>query len=165
MLGAAGRLGHARLPMRLSRQARYAVTGAFDVAYNGHGRAVQVRVVGERQGIPRAFLEQIFQRLRKAGLVEGKRGPGGGYRLARPPERIDLRAIVEAVDGPLAAADATPAQRPRGAALSRGPDFLWPALAGELADVLASTTLADLCTQAARAGVPREAPPGYEYQI
>ena len=81
--------------MRLSQQAQYAIYGMFDLAYNGSRAPVQVRVVGERQRIPARFLEQIFQRLRKADLVRGKRGPGGGYVLARPASEISLRDIQE----------------------------------------------------------------------
>ena len=58
-------------------------------------------MIGERQRIPARYLEQIFQRLRRAELVRGKRGPGGGYVLARPAAAITLRHIVEAVEGPL----------------------------------------------------------------
>src|SRR5688500_6235364 len=74
--------------MRLSLQVQCAICSVFDLAYNGHGEPVQVRVVSERQGIPARYLEQIFRRLRRAELVLSKRGPGGGYTLARPPSRI-----------------------------------------------------------------------------
>ena len=90
------------LEMRLSLQVQYAICSVFDLAYNGQGEPVQVRVVSQRQGIPARYLEQIFRRLRRAELVLSKRGPGGGYTLARPPARITLRDVVEAVEGPLA---------------------------------------------------------------
>ena len=77
--------------MRLSLQVRYAICGVFDLAYNGHGEPVQVRVISERQGIPTRYLEQIFRRLRQGQIVLSKRGPGGGYTLARPPAEITLR--------------------------------------------------------------------------
>jgi Rrf2 family protein len=148
--------------MRFSLQARYAICGVFDLAYNGHGAAVQVRVIGERQGIPTRYLEQIFQRLRRAGLVAGKRGPGGGYTLARPASELDLRSVVEAVEGQLA-----PFASERGApaAPSSGPDFLWDELTERLGAVLADVTVEDLCRRAAREAVPRAALEGYEYQI
>ena len=85
--------------MRFSRQVQYALCGIFDLAYNGAGGPVRVQTIGERQRIPHRFLEQIFQRLRKAELVAGKRGPGGGYVLTRSPEKISLREVVEAVEG------------------------------------------------------------------
>jgi Rrf2 family protein len=140
--------------MRLSHQVQYAICGAFDLAYNGRGAPVQIRVISERQAIPSRYLEQIFQRLRRAGLVTSKRGPGGGYTLSRSPARISLREVVEAVEGPVAdalrmkpppAADATPFR----------PAFLWALLADRIGGVLDETSLEMLCTAAARADVER----------
>jgi len=149
--------------MRLSLQVHYAICGIFDLAYNGQGELVQVRVVGERQGIPTRYLEQIFQRLRKADLIVGKRGPGGGYTLSRPAAKITLREIVEAVEGPLGeaegwgdVADDVGANRP---------DFLWPELASGFARVLNDTTLEQLCRRAAQAAVRRAHPEAVSYQI
>ena len=142
-------LGAVRLPL----QVQYAICGAFDLAYNGHGEPVQIRVISERQSVPARYLEQIFQRLRRAGLVSSKRGPGGGYTLARPPAEITLREIVEAVEGPLADAlrmDPAPRDGP-----DFRPDFLWSDLATRIADALDATTLEDLCRDAARARVER----------
>ena len=87
--------------MRFSLQVQYAICGSFDLAYNGGGKPVQIRVISERQAVPVRYLEQIFQRLRRAGLVDSKRGPGGGYTLARPAAEVSLREIVEALEGPL----------------------------------------------------------------
>ena len=78
----------------LSSQIRYAISGIFDLAYNAELKPVQLRIIGERQNIPARYLEQIFQRLRKAGLVQGKRGPGGGYTLLRGTTEITLRDVV-----------------------------------------------------------------------
>ena len=88
--------------VRFSLQVHYAICGVFDLAYNGRGERVSIQTISERQAIPTRYLEQIFQRLRRADIVTSKRGPGGGYGLSRDPARIDLREIVEAVEGPLA---------------------------------------------------------------
>ena len=149
--------------MRLSLQVHYAICGMFDLAYNGQGDLVQVRVIGERQGIPTRYLEQIFQRLRKADLIVGKRGPGGGYALARPPARITLREVVEAVEGPLGAAEGW-AESGGEAGHSR-PDFVWAELAEGFARVLSETTLEQLCRRAAQAAVRRVHPEPLSYQI
>ena len=141
--------------VRLSLQVQYAVCGAFDLAYNGHGEPVQVRVISARQGVPTRYLEQIFVRLRRAGLVLSKRGPGGGYTLARPAASISLRELVEAVEGPLADTLVTNDEAPA-AARSRRPEFLWPDLAGHLAETLEQTSLEDLCREALRRQLPRE---------
>jgi len=151
--------------MRFSLQVRYAICGMFDLAYNGHGEPVQVRVISERQRIPTRYLEQIFQRLRRAGLVEGKRGPGGGYTLARPASELTLLAVAEAVEGPLAPFSEVIAEPDEEGASAHRPDFLWAGLTRSLAEVLAGVSLDDLCRQAARGSVPRAPVEGYEYQI
>lgn len=150
--------------MRLSQQAQYAICGMFDLAYGHRDAPVQVRVIGERQRIPERYLEQIFQRLRKAELVRGKRGPGGGYVLARPAEEITLRDILEAVEGPLAdgLAQGPP---PRDRRSAHRPNFLWRELCARIEDVFEARTLADLCTRASAAGVQPPAPDAPEYHI
>ncbi|MDJ0787004.1 MAG: Rrf2 family transcriptional regulator [Myxococcota bacterium] len=150
--------------MRLSHQAQYAICGMFDLAYNGEGRPVQVRVIGERQGIPGRYLEQIFQRLRRARLVQGKRGPGGGYVLARPPAEITVREILEAVEGPLRerlAAD-LPAE---GSAAEHRPAFVWAELASRVEGALADLSLAHLCRRAAADAVRRAHDDSLDYHI
>ena len=135
-----------------SFQIQYAICGVFDLAYNGQGEPVQVRVIGERQGIPARYLEQIFQKLRRAGLVASKRGPGGGYTLARPASEITLRQVVEAVEkrkGRRTRPGATPDEE------GFGPTFLWSELADGFDAVLEGTTLESLCRDAARHDVPR----------
>lgn len=136
--------------MRFSLQIQYAICGIFDIAYHGEGVPVQIRVISERQGIPARYLEQIFQRLRRAGLVTSKRGPGGGYTLARLPSEIDLRAIVEAVEGPVDVAPGVDAEAP-----VHRPDFFWAGLSDQLATLLEETTIESLCSAALRAEVPR----------
>lgn len=148
--------------MRLSHQTRYAICALFDLAYNAQGQAVQVRVISERQGIPTRYLEQIFQRLRKAGLVTSKRGPGGGYRLARVPAKITLLDAVEAVEGPLSVGDAESAAETGG---EYSPAFLWPRVMDRFGDVLEAETLESICRGAARAAVPRAGAESVTYQI
>lgn len=148
--------------MRFSLQVQYAICGVFDLAYNGQGEPVQIRVISERQAIPARYLEQIFQRLRRAELVMSKRGPGGGYTLARSPAEITLREVVEAVEGPLEeAADMEPA----GAGPSLRPDFLWRSLAARLGDVLDQTSIEDLCREAVRSDIDRAHPGAPMYFI
>ena len=140
--------------MRFSLQVRYAICGVFDLAYNGHGDPIQVRAISARQAIPVRYLEQIFQRLRRAGIVGSKRGPGGGYSLARPATELTLRHVVEAVEGSLVEAlDLEPGEV--GEAGSYRPDFLWRQLADRLGDALDVVTIDSLCREAARAGIPR----------
>ena len=149
--------------MRLSLQVQYAICGVFDLAYNGQGSPVQIRVISERQAIPARYLEQIFQRLRRAEVVSSKRGPGGGYTLARPPAEITLRDVVAAVEGPLE--EALAMEAPEAGASSLRPDFLWGELAERMAALLDETSLEDLCRAAARADVARAHPDAPMYFI
>jgi Rrf2 family protein len=135
--------------MRITRQVRYAVYGVFDLAYNGEDRPVAVQEIAHRQRVPARYLEQILQRLRRAGLVESKRGPGGGYVLASSPSEITLADIVAAVEGSvLEAAEAGPDVDER-------PDFIWLLMETTVGKVLGGINLAEVCREAAQRGVPR----------
>ena len=87
--------------MRLSTKGRYAVMAMTDLARHGAGRAVSLAEIAARQEISLSYLEQLFARLRRGGLVSSVRGPGGGYRLARPAGETSIAEIVLAVDEPL----------------------------------------------------------------
>jgi len=90
--------------MRLTSKGRYAVMAMADLAANGGGvRAVPLQEVAQRQDISLSYLEQLFARLRRAGLVSGVRGPGGGYRLSRPASAILASDIISAVNEPIKA--------------------------------------------------------------
>ncbi len=140
--------------MRFSLQVQYAICGSFDLAYNGGGAPVQIRVISERQAIPARYLEQIFQRLRRAGLIQSKRGPGGGYTLARAPEEISLREIIESLEGPLAEGLEMASPDDVSQAVFR-PSFVWGVIADRLEDALSEISLDTLCKQAARANLRR----------
>ena len=143
---------HLWASMRFSLQVQYAICGSFDLAYNGGGRPVQIRVISERQAIPARYLEQIFQRLRRAELIRSKRGPGGGYTLARAPEEISLLEIIEALEGPLSENLEMSAPDDPSHAVYR-PNFIWDAVAERLADALSEISLDALCKQAVRANL------------
>ncbi len=83
--------------MRLTTKGRYAVTAMLDLALHQRGEPVSVYDVAERQGISTAYLEQLFARMRRAGLLESVRGPGGGYQFARSIDDISVSDIVTAV--------------------------------------------------------------------
>jgi Rrf2 family protein len=135
--------------MRATQQLRYAIYGVFDLAYNGTSRPIPLQEIGRRQGIPGRYLEQIFQKLRRAGLVRSKRGPGGGYLLATSPDQISLADVVLAVQGVLL----TMSERPDGPAES--PDFVWEEIRDGLRNTLEHCSFADLCREAAARGVNR----------
>lgn len=84
--------------MKLTSKGRYAVTAMLDLALHVENGPVTLAGISERQGISLSYLEQLFTRLRKSGLVASTRGPGGGYSLARPAHEIAIAEVVTAVD-------------------------------------------------------------------
>jgi Rrf2 family iron-sulfur cluster assembly transcriptional regulator len=84
--------------MRLSTKGRYAVTAMIDLALHDREGPVTLAEISKCQDISLSYLEQLFAKLRRGGLVEGVRGPGGGYRLSRPSNSITVADIVCAVD-------------------------------------------------------------------
>ncbi|MEO6974804.1 MAG: Fe-S cluster assembly transcription factor [Gallionella sp.] len=87
--------------MRLTTKGRFAVTAMADLAMRGGKAPVTLAAISERQKISLSYLEQLFGKLRRNKIVESVRGPGGGYYLARPSNKISIAAIVIAVDEPL----------------------------------------------------------------
>lgn len=133
--------------MHLSTKGRYAVMAMADLARVGAGesaRAVSLAEIAARQAISLAYLEQIFARLRRGGLVVGARGPGGGYVLARAARDIPVFAVISAVDEPVAV---TRCREGRGCApggalcLTHG---LWDALGRTIERFLSGVSLADV---------------------
>jgi len=84
--------------MKLSTKGRYAMIALADIAENSAHPLVTLGDLSKRQAISLAYLEQLFVKLRRAGIVESVRGPGGGYRLARSPDSIRVSEILTAVD-------------------------------------------------------------------
>jgi Rrf2 family iron-sulfur cluster assembly transcriptional regulator len=90
--------------MRLSTKGRYAVMAMADLAAHEVGaKPVSLADIAQRQEISLSYLEQLFAKLRRGGLVRSVRGPGGGYRLARVPSELRIADIILAVDEPIAA--------------------------------------------------------------
>ena len=115
--------------MKLSTKGRYAMVALVDIALQPAGRVVTLGDISRRQDISLPYLEQLFVKLRRAGLVESVRGPGGGYRLARPASdprgRGALSAVDETVDALHKGAGAS-----GGASGSRAQSLSQPALGG-----------------------------------
>lgn len=87
--------------MKMSTKGRYAVMAMIDIGQNSHGAPVSLNEISDRQEISQEYLEQLFGKLRRAGLVTSTRGPGGGYTLAKTPAEIALSDVILAVDEPL----------------------------------------------------------------
>lgn len=155
--------------MKLSTRCRYAALALFDIAFHSDGQPTQVRQIAERQDIPTRFLEQIFQDLKRAELVDGKRGRNGGYFLRRDPAEISLGDVMRATDGPL---EVNFCQNEGGQPLHGAcpknsrciPAVVWGELSTRVAAIFDETSLADLVERAVAAGIPR-GEPGYMYFI
>jgi len=87
--------------VKVSTRGDYAARALLSLALHGEDRPTSVKEIAERTSLPQPYLEQILLAVKGAGLVQSKRGVGGGYVLARPPEQITLAEIIAAVDGPL----------------------------------------------------------------
>lgn len=84
--------------MKLTSKGRYAVTAVLDIALNAEKGPVSLADISERQHISLSYLEQLFAKLRRDGLVKSVRGPGGGYQLGLPSEQISVGMIISAVN-------------------------------------------------------------------
>lgn len=155
--------------MKLSTQTRYAVRAVFDIAYNSRGlEEVQVREISKRQGISQRYLEQIFQKLKKAGIIGSKRGPAGGYFLAKKPEEITVGEIARITERSI---DPVPClyHRRSGQACPRAKDcvprVIWMEAGGRLKEYLDSVTIEQLCKMAEEMGLRKDGEEGFMYYI
>ncbi len=140
--------------MLLPSKTVYGVQALFDLAVHGQGRAVQAREVADRQNVPLRYLEQILRDLRRAGLVAARRGPRGGYALARPPQDVRLGDVVSALD------------RTRGTARKPGVSALvLRELLSRIETALAAMSLKDLVARADALGLARPTPAPQMYFI
>jgi Rrf2 family iron-sulfur cluster assembly transcriptional regulator len=126
--------------MRLTTKGRYAVTAMVDLALNGERGRVSLAEIAERHGISQSYLEQLFAALRRQGLVDGTRGPGGGYQLGRPRSEISVADVIDAVD------ESVDATRCGGRRNCRGDQGclthdLWEELSRQIRQYLSSVTL------------------------
>jgi len=134
--------------MRLTTKGRFAVTAMVDLAMRQTRGPVTLAAISERQHISLSYLEQLFGKLRRRNLVSSVRGPGGGYRLAKPMQGVTVADIVIAVDEPL---DATQCGGKENCADDKRcmTHELWATLNKKMHEYLSSVSLADLVAQQA----------------
>ncbi|HID86029.1 MAG TPA: Rrf2 family transcriptional regulator [Anaerolineae bacterium] len=136
--------------MRLSTRGRYALRAMVDLALHADLGPVPRSEIAERQEISAHYIEQLFVKLRKAGLIESVRGPGGGYILARNAGDIKAGDVIRAVEGPIALVYCVEPQTDL--PCHRMPrcvtHLLWKRLSKTIEEILDSVTLKDLCDQA-----------------
>lgn len=136
--------------MRMSTRGRYALRAIVDLAMRDAGEPVQQEEIARRQEIPSPYLARLMAQLARAGLLRGERGPGGGYRLARPASEIRAGDVVRAVEGPLEVVKCVSPTSgkpcPRQTQCVTMP--LWRRVGEAIAEVLDGVTLQDLVEQA-----------------
>lgn len=135
--------------MRLTTRGRYAVTAMLDLALHAGGGPVSLADIARRNRISSAYLEQLLAALRRQGLIDSSRGPGGGYQLARPAGQISVACVIAAVNESV---DATRCGGSRdchegGSCLTHD---LWEDLTRHIRGFLEGVTLAQLCERSSR---------------
>jgi Rrf2 family iron-sulfur cluster assembly transcriptional regulator len=138
--------------MRMSTKGRLAVSALIDLALHTPLGTVPLASISQRQQVSLSYLEQLFSRLRREGLVESARGPGGGYRLARTAHTITVAQIVAAVDDPIE--EAMPGQERAGFSLD-----LWKQLHSTMLQHMSTITLDSLVQEQIDKGVKIEYAP------
>ncbi len=129
--------------MRLTTKGRYAVTAMLDLAIHHDQGPITLADISQRQGISLSYLEQLFSKLRKNGLVDSARGPGGGYRLSRASSLITVAEVITAVDENV---DATRCKGMKNCKEDHPclTHELWTDLSQEIRNFLSSITLAQV---------------------
>ncbi len=144
--------------MRLSKKTEYALKALIYAARHPEGTTFQIRELADRNGIPKKFLELILLELKNAGIVQSRRGVGGGYLLSRRPEAIRSLEIIEAIEGPV-----SPAKAREGRGKKRHGEEPSPAVSrlvretsGAIEAALDRWTLADLAREEQEAAERRQ---------
>lgn len=133
--------------MRVSSKVDYAVRAAVELAVRSPGRKAgptKGEVVGQSQGIPKKYLENILSELRRAGIVGSQRGTEGGYWLARPADQVSVADIIRAVEGPLADVRGDAPEDLEYEGPARPLERVWIATRSSLRSVLEEVTVADI---------------------
>lgn len=155
--------------MRITTTSRYGVRALFDVAYHGGGQPTQIKDISRRQKISQRYLEQIFNKLLKAGLLKSRRGPRGGYTLSRDPAEISVCDVITAAQGPIVPVRCLEQEAPK----KKGCELIescitrqvWKETQMLLIKYYASVSIADLCSLARKQGVSRDLDHKYMYFI
>lgn len=137
--------------MMFSTKAEYGVRVMVHLARHSEGSAISLGSIADAEGLPLAYLEHLVQRLRRAELVESRRGAHGGYTLARPAEEITMAEVVQALEGEIAPIECITADSDGAVVCSREQQtapcptkLLWTRVQGSIVRTLTDMTLADL---------------------
>jgi len=149
--------------VKISARGRYSMQALFDLAHHSHGHPVPLHLIAERQGLSLPFLEQIFNKLKKAGIVTSVRGPKGGYLITRPCNQVTVGDILRLTDSTF---HAVVKEDPRQAQTALQADekmnrVLWRQLSEHITRFMDGLTLADLCVESDSNACPRCTCPDY----
>jgi Rrf2 family protein len=154
--------------MRLSTQSRYGVRAVFDIAYHSEGLETQVKDISRRQGISQRYLEQIFQKLKKAGIVGSKRGPSGGYFLNKTPDNITIGEVIRITEGditPVLCVNPEDSSQPCERSGECVTQVIWDEAGKRLKEYFDSVTIKDLCKLAREMGINKDLDKRFMYYI
>ena len=155
--------------MKLSTKSRYGLRALFDIAYNSGMLPAQIQDISRRQEISPRYLEQIFQKLKKKGILKSKRGPQGGYILARSPDDITVKDVVIATEGGLALVDCIgEGKNKKGDCVFNGgcvTQTVWEEAGAKLDEYFSTVNLKTLCDRAHAMGIKREQDHRFIYYI
>lgn len=155
--------------MRLSTKSRYGLRAIFDMAYHAGTLPAQIKDISRRQNISPRYLEQIFQDLKRAALLRSRRGPQGGYCLARKPHEITVLDIVLATEGEVALVDCVKTGKRGKKACGFENQCItqqvWSEATRKLNEYLGTVTIKDLCDRAQEMGLEKELDHRFMYFI
>jgi Rrf2 family protein len=155
--------------MKLSTKSRYGLRALFDIAYNSGSLPAQIQDISRRQDISPRYLEQIFQSLKKAGILKSKRGPQGGYCLSRSPEEITVKDVVTATEGDMVLVDCVNGKKKRKKECSFNgscvTQTVWAEASDRLNGYFDTLTLKSLCEKGQAMGLKREQDHRFMYYI
>jgi len=132
--------------LKLSTKGQYGVRAMFEIAKNYPATTTTIREISKKQDVSVSYLEQILNRLRRDGLIESVKGPGGGYVLSRAPSEISILAVLQVLEGPVAI---TACLKPESGEGCRRADrcvtrLLWKSLGERIEQFLGTISLEDL---------------------
>ena len=156
--------------MKLSTKSRYGLRALFDIAYNSGLMPAQIQDISRRQEISPRYLEQIFQSLKRQGILKSKRGPQGGYILAKPLDKITVKDVVVATEGDMKLVDCSPGTKRKkpcectfdGSCVTQ---TVWAEASEKLHELFSGITLKTLCDRGQAMGVKRQQDHRFNYFI
>ena len=142
--------------MKLSTRGRYGIHAMYDLALHEHSGPQSIKAISERQGVPEAYLEQLFAVLKRETLVVSTRGAQGGYTLSRPPEAITVGDVLRALEGGLSLVECLDEEEICGKRCSCASRVVWQKLRDGLNAIVDGITLRDMIEDYQRQGAQEE---------